>query len=71
MWLNGKYAAQNVAVYPDDDVMNSIGDFGTENAGCPLLINTTIRHIRFPHQLYCSTSYLPHYGFNKCVFWEH
>jgi len=46
MWLNGKYAAQNEAVYPDDDVMNSIGDFGTENAECPLLIYTTIRHIR-------------------------
>jgi len=47
MWLNGKFAAQNEAVYPDeDDVMNSLDDFGIENAGCPLLINTTIRHIR-------------------------
>jgi len=32
MWLNGKYGAQNEAVYPEDDVMNSIGAFGTENA---------------------------------------
>jgi len=45
--VNGKYAAQNVEVYPKDDVMNTTGAFGTENAGSPLLINTTIRHIRF------------------------
>jgi len=46
MCLNGKYAAQNEAVSSKDDVMYSIGAFGTENAGCPLLINTKIRHIR-------------------------
>jgi len=33
VWLNGKYAAQNEAVYPEDDIMNSTGAFGTENAG--------------------------------------
>ena len=32
-WLKGKYAAQTEAVYPKDDVMNSTGAFGTENAG--------------------------------------
>jgi len=54
MWLNGKFAAQNEAVYPeDDDVMNSLDAFGIENAGCPFVL---------PHQLYSSTSSLPHYG---------
>jgi len=46
MWLNGKFAAQNEAVWPKDSVMDAIVNFGTENAGCPLLINTTITHIR-------------------------
>jgi len=32
MWLNGKYAAQNEALYPKDDVMNPTGAFGTEYA---------------------------------------
>jgi hypothetical protein len=45
MWLNGKFAAQNEAVWPKRSVMDAIVAFGTENAGCPLLINTTIRHI--------------------------
>jgi hypothetical protein len=46
MWLNGKYSAQNEAVWPKGDVMDAIVAFGTQNAGCPLLINTTIYHIR-------------------------
>ena len=46
MWLNGNFPAQNEAVYPEDDVMNSLDAFGIENASCPLLINTTMRHIR-------------------------
>jgi len=45
MWLNGKFAAQNEAVWPKRSVMDAIVNFGTENAGCPLLTNT-IRHIR-------------------------
>ena len=46
MWLNGKFAAPTEAVLPKRSVMDAIVNFGTENAGCPLLINTTIRHIR-------------------------
>jgi len=46
MWLNGKFAAKNEAVWPKDNIMDAIVKFGTENAGCPLLINNTIRHIR-------------------------
>jgi len=46
MWLNGTFAAQNEAVWPKRSVMDAIVNFGTQNAGCPLLINTTIRHIR-------------------------
>jgi len=46
MWLNGKFVAQNEAVWSKGNVMDAIVAFGTENAGCPLLINTTIRHIR-------------------------
>jgi len=46
MWLNGKFAAQNEAVWPKGNVMDAIIAFGTENAGFSLLINTTIRHIR-------------------------
>ena len=45
MWLNGKFAAQNEAVWPKRSVMDAIVAFGTENAGCSLIINTTIRHI--------------------------
>jgi len=46
MWLNGKFAAQNEAVWPKRSVMDAIVAFGTQNAGCPLLIYTNIRHIR-------------------------
>ena len=46
MWLYGKYAAQNEGVWPKDDDMNAIVKRGTENTRCPLIINTTIRHIR-------------------------
>jgi hypothetical protein len=46
MWLNGKCAAQNEAVWPKGDIMDAIVAFGTENTGSPAIINTTIRHIR-------------------------
>jgi hypothetical protein len=46
MWLNGKFAARNEAVWPKDNIMGAIVKFGTENAECPLHINNTIRHIR-------------------------
>jgi len=46
MWLNGNCAAQNEAVCPKGDIMNVIVAFGPEKSGCPLIINTTIRHIR-------------------------
>jgi len=45
MWLNGKYAAQHEAVWPKGDVMDAVIAFGTENTGCSLIINTTIKHI--------------------------
>ena len=45
MWFNGKFAAQNEAVWPKRSVMDAIVAFGTKNSGCPLLINATIRHI--------------------------
>jgi hypothetical protein len=45
MWLNGKYYAKNEAVWLKD-IMDAIVKFGTENPGCPLLMNNTIRHIR-------------------------
>jgi len=46
MWLKGKFAAQNEVAWPKGSVMDAIIASGTENAGCPLLINNTNRHIR-------------------------
>jgi hypothetical protein len=46
MWLNGKFAAKTEAVCPNDNTMDALVKFGTGNAGFPLLINNTIRHIR-------------------------
>ena len=46
LWLGGRFAAQNEAVWPKDNIMDAIVKFGTENAGCPLLINNTITHNR-------------------------
>jgi len=46
IWMNGKFAAQNEAVWPKDNIMDAIVKFGTENAGCPLHIINTIRYIR-------------------------
>ena len=46
MWFNGKLASKNEAVWPKDNIMDAIVKFGTENPGCPLLMNNTIRHIR-------------------------
>ena len=45
MWLNGKSAAQIEAVWPKGNVVDAIVAIGTENAGCPLHINSTIRNI--------------------------
>ena len=45
IWIYGKYASQHEAVWPKN-LMNAIVNFGTENTGCPLIINTTIRRIR-------------------------
>jgi len=42
-WLNGKALSQHEAVRPKDYF---IAQFGTEHTGCPLIINTTINHIR-------------------------
>jgi len=46
MWLNGMFVAQIEAAWPKDNITDAIVKYVTENAGCPLLINNIIRHIR-------------------------
>ena len=41
-WINGEDLDQQEAVWPEITVMQ----FGIENTGCPLMIKTTIIHVR-------------------------